>query len=505
MATATLRPTTEPAMDCTDSRRSRRTRMRLLLMVAAAWALRMVVVAAVFRDVADPARHYESFGNEVGWIARSIALHQGFSSPFFTLTGPTALLPPLYPYLLALIFKVFGIYSAKSALTILTLNSIFSALTCVPIYLAARLSLNARVALFAGWGWAIYPFAIYFSAGRVWEFSLTSLLVTTCFWLALSLHLDPRPARWLGFGALYGLAGLSNPAVFSLFPVLLLLPLWRMWRLRRDAGDGSFGGLFSRDVLHSGMLAAVGLLVVLTPWTIRNYRTMHVLCPVRDNYWYEFWSSNNGDSSNPTLAWTHPASNSDEMKLYQSQGEIAYIAHKRAVVRDYVTHHPGFVVRLTLRRAVNYWTGFWSFDPVYVQEEPFQLPNVFFCSSLTLLLLIGARDWWRRDRDAALPYLLSIALFPIAYYISHPLMDYRQPIEPEIVILVVAGLRAVKARMGSRVKESGTMRESEAAQIFAQMSESMSAPMEHSFAASDSSVAGCIAASPDVEPSTTAG
>jgi hypothetical protein len=232
---------------------------------------------------------------------------------------------------------------------------------------------------------------------------------------------------------------------------------------------------------------------------------MHVLCPVRDNYWYEFWSSNNGDSSNPTLAWTHPASNSDEMKLYQSQGEIAYIAHKRAVVRDYVTHHPGFVVRLTLRRAVNYWTGFWSFDPVYVQEEPFQLPNVFFCSSLTLLLLIGARDWWRRDRDAALPYLLSIALFPIAYYISHPLMDYRQPIEPEIVILVVAGLRAVKARMGSRVKESGTMRESEAAQIFAQMSESMSAPMEHSFAASDSSVAGCIAASPDVEPSTTAG
>ena len=199
--------------------------MRLLLMVAAAWALRMVVVAAVFRDVADPARHYEQFGYEVGWIARSIAHHQGFSSPFFTLTGPTALLPPLYPYLLSVIFRVFGVYSVKSALTILTLNSIFSALTCVPIYLATRLSVNARVAMFAGWCWAIYPFAIYFSAGRVWEFSLTSLLVTTCFWLALSLHLDPRPARWLGFGALYGLAGLSNPAVFSLFPVLLLLPL----------------------------------------------------------------------------------------------------------------------------------------------------------------------------------------------------------------------------------------------------------------------------------------
>jgi 4-amino-4-deoxy-L-arabinose transferase-like glycosyltransferase len=315
--------------------------MRLLLMVAAALALRMVVVAAFFRDVADPVRHYEQFGNEVGWIARSIALHQGFSSPFFTLTGPTALLPPVYPFILSVIFRVFGIYSVKSALTILTLNSLFSALTCVPIYMATRLSVNARVAMFAGWGWAIYPFAIYFSAGRVWEYSLTSLLVTTCFWLALSLHLDPRPARWLGYGALYGLAGLCNPAVFSLFPVLLLLPLWRLWKLRRASS------WFSSDVLRSGLLAAVGLFVVLTPWTVRNYRTMHVLCPVRDCFWYEFWSANNGDSSDPTLPWTHPASNPVEMRLYQSQGEIAYIAQKRVMAMDYISHHPGFFVRLT--------------------------------------------------------------------------------------------------------------------------------------------------------------
>jgi hypothetical protein len=323
--------------------------------------------------------------------------------------------------------------------------------------------------------------------------------VTTCFWLALSLHLDPRPARWLGFGVLYGLAGLSNPAVSSLFPVLLLLPLWKLWKLRRA------GSWFSRDVLRCGLLAAVGLFVVLTPWTVRNYRTMHVLCPVRDCFWYEFWSANNGDSSNPNLPWTHPASNPVQMQLYQSQGEIAYIAQKRVVVMDYISHHPGFFVRLTLRRVVNYWTGFWSLSQEYREQEPFQLPNVFYCTSLTLLLLIGARDWWRRDRDAALPYLLAIAIFPLAYYVSHPLMDYRQPIEPEIVVLVVVGLRAVKARIGSRVKESGTMRESEAAAIFGQMSDSVSFPMEHAFGADDCSCAVCTAASAAGEPSTSAG
>jgi hypothetical protein len=353
--------------------------------------------------------------------------------------------------------------------------------------------------MFAGWGWAIYPFAVYFSAGRVWEYSLTSLLVTTCFWLALSLHLDPRPARWLGFGALYGLAGLSNPAVFSLFPVLLLLPLWRLWKLRRA------GSWFSSGVLRSGLFAAVGLFVVLTPWTVRNYRTMHVLCPVRDCFWYEFWSANNGDSSDPTLPWTHPASNPVEMHIFQSQGEIAYIAQKRVMAMDYITGHPGFFVRLTLRRVVNYWTGFWSLSQEYREQEPFQLPNVFYCTSLTLLLLIGARDWWRRDRDAALPYLLAIAIFPIAYYLSHPLMDYRQPIEPEIVVLVVVGLRAVKVRIGERSAATSEMRESEAVQLYGQMSVPMSFPMEHAFEADDCSCSVCIAASAAVEPSATAG
>jgi 4-amino-4-deoxy-L-arabinose transferase-like glycosyltransferase len=437
MATATTAPQLIAATQPSDDNLTRSGKLTLLLAVAVAFAIRCIVVALVFRDIADPAGHFDNFGNEVGWIARSLALHRGFSSPFYSVTGPTALLPPLYPWLLAAIFKVFGLYSIKSALTILSLNSLFSALTCIPIYLAARISLGNRVAAFAAWGWAIYPFAIYFSAARVWEFSLTSLLITTCFWLALRLHAHPRPLRWLAFGLLFGLAGLSNPAVFSFFPILLLLPIWK---LRRTGGPW----------LRSGLLGFVGVLAAITPWSIRNYRVLHVVCPVRDCFWYEFWSANNGDGSNPTLEWTHPASNPAELTLYTAQGEIAYIAHKRALAIDFVTHHPRFFASLTVRRVFFYWTGFWSLDPSYMRQEPTQIPNVFFCSSLTLLMLFGMRGWWRRDPAAVLAYLLPIVIFPVAYYISHPLMDYRQPIEPEVVVLVVVGLREVKARIRSR-------------------------------------------------------
>jgi 4-amino-4-deoxy-L-arabinose transferase-like glycosyltransferase len=399
----------------------------LFRIVIGALVLRLIVVLFVFRGITDPSGGHQEFGQEVGWIARSIALHHGFSSPFVPQTGPTAYLPPLYPYLLSVIFRAFGIYTAKSAFTILSLNSLFSALTCVPIYYMTRYTHSARVALFAAMAWAVYPFSIYFSAARVWEFSLTSLLFTTCFLLVQRLHWETRSMAWLAFGLLYGITILSNPAILPLLPFLLLLCLWKTHRN---------GGRW----LRNGLVAVFGTLMVVSPWTIRTYRTLHVLCPVRDTLWGELWSGNNGDTSNPTLAWTHPASSAHEMDLYQTLGEIPYLAQKRALVVPYLTHHPVAFASLTLRRIFSYWTGFWSLDRSYVQAEPFQLPNVFFCTSISLLMCLGARRWWLANRETSFPYLILIGIFPITYYITHPLMDYRQPIEPEIVILVTIGI-----------------------------------------------------------------
>jgi len=399
----------------------------LLQIVIGALVLRLIVVLFAFRGITDPSGYHQEFGQEVGWVARSIALHHGFSSPFFPQTGPTAYLPPLYPYLLAVIFRAFGIYTAKSAFTILSLNSLFSALTCVPIYHMTRYTHSARIALFAAMAWAVYPFAIYFSAARVWEYSLTSLLFTTCFLIVQRLHLETRSMAWLAFGLLYGITILSNPAALSVFPFLLLLSLWKTHRN---------GGRW----LRNGLVAVLGILTVIMPWTIRNYRTLHILCPVRDSLWAELWAGNNGDTSNPTLAWTHPASDAHEMDLYQTLGEIPYLSQKHAMAVTYLTHHPVAFAGLTLRRVVCYWTGFWSLEHRYVRAEPFQIPNVFFCSSISLLMLLGARRWWRANRATSLPYLILIGIFPITYYITHALMDYRQPIEPEIVILVTIGI-----------------------------------------------------------------
>src|SRR6202043_1230015 len=87
------------------------------------------------------------FGWEMGRIGAAIASGQGFSNPFGAPTGPTAWEAPLYPYVIGEVFRILGTYSTASAFVLLSLNSIFSALTSVPIFLTARWIFSERVAV----------------------------------------------------------------------------------------------------------------------------------------------------------------------------------------------------------------------------------------------------------------------------------------------------------------------------------------------------------------------
>ena len=378
-------------------------RWLLPVIILAAFALRMVVVLFTYRGLpfAEEYLSHAQFGWEMGWIARALASGHGFSSPYYPWSGPTAMQPPLYPFLLSLVFRLFGIYSIASGFVILSINSLLSALTCIPIYYSAKYSLGARAAKIAAWIWALYPFAIYFSAGRVWEYALTGLLFTTCFCIAQRIHHS-------------GLTALSNPAILSLLPFLLLAAIWKARRV-------------SRRWLMNGVLTAVAAIVVLTPWTVRNYRALGILCPVRDNFWLEVYDDNSGDASlDPSSA--HPDANPAEMDKWLSMGEAGFLKEKHNLAVDYFHQHPEFVIRKTMRRAFYYWTGFWSLSAQELKEQPYEPGNIFYVCCISFLMLRGVLRLWRRNRAAALPYLILIAVFPLTYYITHSLMDYRQPI-----------------------------------------------------------------------------
>ena len=404
-----------------------------------AFVIRFIVVCCAFRNVANPINTHAEFGFEMGWTARSIALGHGFSGPFQPITGPTAIVPPLYPFLLAGIFKVFGLYTSLAAFVALLLNSVFSALTCIPVYGAAREASGERLARWAALGWAIYPFAVYFSAARVWDYALTSLVFACCFWWAMRLHRAVRMRTWVLFGVVFGVGALSNPSIVSMLPFLLLIAVWR----GRQIGVPAF---------KRAMVASAAFVLTMAPWTIRNERVLHIAAPLRDGFWLELYAGNLGDVKDSNSPSAHPASNPAEMAMYARMGEPAYMAQKQALAIATIRAHKRMFVHDSARRFLRYWTGFWSFAPAYLEREPFDRPNVPFCTTLSLFLICGLVSWGRSRWETLLPFALLVAVFPIPYYLTHASMDYRQPVEPELVMLITAGMLAVRDRVTAQAE-----------------------------------------------------
>ena len=400
----------------------------LFWMVLVGLALRLVVVGCLYPERTDPARDHWRFGGEAGRIARSIALGEGFSNPLFGKTGPTAWLAPVFPYLLAGIFKLFGVYSTASAIAALSLDSLFSAVTCIPIYFIARKHFGERTAIWAGWVWTFFPYAIYFSADFIWATTLTTLLMSLIFWSAL--HLDASGTwRWAGFGLLSGFGALIDPVVMSVAP---FLGAWMCTRLYKQ-----------RQSWLAPVAAAVLAFILMTsPWFIRNYWTFHKIIPFRSCLGLEVYCGNNQDFWHWGPPGYHPSDNEEEWREYEQLGEAEYVDRKFEEALTFIEAHRSLYVEMTLRRVVYLWTSFWSFSRRYLQEEPLDPPNIVFCTSLTVLTLLGLYKTFRVSGATAMPYALVFFFFPMIYYLTHPEDYYRRPIDPLFVVLAAYAINS---------------------------------------------------------------
>src|SRR5215475_4266005 len=71
------------------------------VMFVAALVIRLVASAFAYTILLDPSRDHWEFGWETGRVAHSLAVGQGFASPWPGTVGPTATVAPVYPLMLA--------------------------------------------------------------------------------------------------------------------------------------------------------------------------------------------------------------------------------------------------------------------------------------------------------------------------------------------------------------------------------------------------------------------
>jgi len=234
-------------------------------------------------------------------------------------------------------------------------------------------------------------------------------------------------SRWAGFGALTGVGALTDPIVLSVAPLLAGCMCYRLARKRQRWFLPATG-------------AALVFVIVVTPWFVRNYRTFHTVLPFRDNLGLELYVGNNGNTWHFAPSGFHPSDTEGEWNEYAQMGELAYMQHKREQAMRFIESHPGEFAVLSLRRALYMWTNFWSFDRQYLEAEPLVPANVFLCTVLTVLTLVGLRGAFQRGVEIGMPYAITIFFFPVVYYVTHPEDYYRRPIDPIFVALAVYAL-----------------------------------------------------------------
>ncbi len=426
----------------------------------AAFALRVacILIGHTYKIKAD-ADHF-TYGFEAARIARSLVHGHGYGNPFNGLSGPTAWLPPLYPLLIALAFKLFGIYTRGAAFFLLVCNSLFSAAVAPAVYEIAARCFDANgfarrssskvepVALWSAWMWAIYPAALQYAIHWIWEMSLSTCLFTWTIVFALRLRrigaspaheaVDARPSLlWAGFGLLWGLTALSNATL------LLVLPVSALWILWPDLTHPPSRATLIQP-LRAAALACAVFLVTLGPWVARNERALHAFVPTRANFGIELWQSAHFYWRG--FPWGSAMSlwpGDPEFQRYVRLGEVRYAQEKGVQAVSTLRAHPVLLARNTAYRIYFFWFGVPHPSEGKVAGEITRTVNYGF---LSVAGLLGLGLALRQRAPGTWLFALVFLLMPLPYYLVTVQARFRHPMEPLIAVLAVYLFRSTSSR-----------------------------------------------------------
>jgi len=276
------------------------------------------------------------------------------------------------------------------------------------------------------WLWALVPEFMTWAINWVWDAALTGLVLTCLVLITLRMGRAATRKQWVGFGVLWGMAALLNPSLLSVLPFMMLYVAWQA----RQRGEPWFG---------RAALCALVVVMVVTPWLVRNYRAFGKFVFIRGNFWAEMRYGNAIWGDGTEMSFTHPEINMYERHKYLTLGEQGYFDWKKQQTVEFIREYPEFFAELCGRRVLLFW---WDFDDVSGDTE--YILMTMGRRTFSTLALVGMIWLFVKRRQGAFVVASVLCVFPLVFYLTYPPARYRHVLEPLLVICAVWAVAQVR-------------------------------------------------------------
>ncbi len=324
--------------------------------------------------------------------------------------------PPGEAFFLAGLYAVSGhslVFAKLAHIALLTFVAVI-------VYFTGKLMFTPAVGLLAGVLVAIDPGQAYLSGTFLSEPLFMTLMCAGIYLLLRTRQSSFSSWMALGAGLIFGLASLTRNQG-AMFVAIMLC-----------------GALITRGRMLSlkiGGIAAVSALLLVLPWTYRNYRVSGHFVPISTNGGLTLWSGNN-----PDFDWRQPMPMS--LPIYRAPtGLTDYELDRyyRSRAMQWIWEHPFRFVLNGIKKLIMLY----SFDPASVRPEMlwiFRLAGLVPYGLFLPLILLGIRAAIRDPRTWLLVgYIGLITLVAFVYWGDSRV---RAPIQPYLYLLAASWLVA---------------------------------------------------------------
>ena len=353
-------------------------------------------------------------------------------------------LRPLYPYLLAAVYAVFGVH----ILPVQLLQTLLSVASCFLLYDATRRILGRRPAIFASFGFALTGILVFYT-GALLYVEVTVFLSLLFLWLILIA--GNRLWLWIAAGVSFGLLVICRPEL------LLVLPFILIWLWKKSPGPSS---LVSRRGLVA--MAAVALAVIaIVP--IRNYIIARdpVLFTAHSgiNFYYGNNPSTDGTWQATGELQRTPGFSHEELKRVSRTINGRQVRWSEASAYwlgkglRFITTQPLAWLKLLGRKFLLFFSNYEvpnDYYPETARAVSFPLRLAFVDFGLALALGALGMIWAWPKRRQALPAYLFVAAYLVSGLVFYVLSRLRTPVIPFFLMFAGYGLSEMLRRLRTR-------------------------------------------------------